>query len=369
MSSEKELFARNLKKCRIAKGLSQVKLAEKLSYTGKAVSKWESGTALPPAEVLIRLAEALDTDLNTLFDFRENPSYFLGIDGGGTKTSFMLTDIDGNTLKKLTSGACNPVSTGLDTAIAILEDGIRTVCGGIPFGKVSVFAGIAGCSVGKNREIILSALQKFRFSKVDVNNDAENTISAGLKGKDGIIAILGTGSVIFAVSNGKRYRIGGYGHILGDCFSGSEFGKICLKSVFYHIDGSGPYTVMTEKVKDVLNGDIPHELSKLYSQDKAYMASFASVFFEACAEGDKLALEALEDSINMLAGQITAALRYFGDKDRVPVVLSGGITHYSDIFLNQLKNKITDKRLKSIEILDADPVTGAVLLAGAYIGG
>lgn len=365
MSNSKELFARNLKKCRLAAGLSQVKLAQNLSYTGKAVSKWESGTAMPPAEILPKLAKALDTDLNTLFDFREAPSYFLGIDGGGTKTRFMITDINGNTIKTLTLGACNPASVGMDTTISILNEGIKTICDGIPTGKISVFAGIAGCGVGKNRKTVLSVFDKFKFSKADASNDAENIISAGLQGKDGIIAILGTGSVIFTVSNGIRRRIGGYGHIIGDCFSGSEFGKICLKSAFYHIDGSGPHTAMTEKVKNKLGNDIFIGLSELYSQDKAYMASFAPDFFEACAENDALALKALEDNINMLSTQLTAALKHFRPEDSVPIVLSGGITNFSAQFLNKLKSKITDERLKTVEIFSGEPVLGAVLLAGA----
>ena len=56
----KQLFAKNLKTARVKAGLSQVKLAEMLSYTGKAISKWESGYALPPAEILPKLAKILD---------------------------------------------------------------------------------------------------------------------------------------------------------------------------------------------------------------------------------------------------------------------------------------------------------------------
>ena len=111
MQNQRQLFAQNLRHRRTELHMSQVKLAEKISYTGKAVSKWESGLVLPPAEVLPSIANALDMDLNTLFDFREKASYFLGIDGGGTKTKFMLTDDGGNILKAVSLGPCNPVST------------------------------------------------------------------------------------------------------------------------------------------------------------------------------------------------------------------------------------------------------------------
>ncbi len=92
MQNEKEIFARNLKKRRLESGLTQAKLAELISYTGKAVSKWGSGCALPPGEVFPSLARALETDLNTLFDFRESPCYFLGADGCGTSGRLGVLD-------------------------------------------------------------------------------------------------------------------------------------------------------------------------------------------------------------------------------------------------------------------------------------
>ena len=92
MEKQKLVFAENLRKYRKEAGLTQVQLAEILSYTGKSISKWELGLTLPPAEVLPDLAKVLGVDLNTLFDFKEDPILYLGIDGGGTKTQFVLCD-------------------------------------------------------------------------------------------------------------------------------------------------------------------------------------------------------------------------------------------------------------------------------------
>lgn len=245
--NNKQLFANNLKIARKKAGFSQVKLSEMLSYSGKAISKWESGVAYPPSEILPELARVLDTDLNTLFDFREEATYFLGVDGGGTKTKFMLTDMDGIILKTLTLGACNPTSVGIDTAVSVFQDGIKQICTDIPLGKVSVFIGSAGCGIEDNQKTVLERLKKLNLSSLTVGSDAENNISAGLRGKDGVIAILGTGSIIYSSYHGKRHRIGGYGHFIGDTFSGSELGRACLEAVFCDIDKSGPKTTLTER--------------------------------------------------------------------------------------------------------------------------
>lgn len=45
MQNQRQLFAQNLRRRRTELHMSQVKLAEKISYTGKAVSKWESGVS------------------------------------------------------------------------------------------------------------------------------------------------------------------------------------------------------------------------------------------------------------------------------------------------------------------------------------
>ena len=368
MIDDKQLFARNLKRRRTELHLSQAKLAEMLSYTGKAVSKWESGSALPPAEVLPKLARVMDTDLNSLFDFRESPSYFLGIDGGGTKTRFVLTDADGKTLNCLSLGACNPSSVGIDVTLAVLNDGIKELCKDIPYGKISVFAGIAGCGVSRNAQKVLEDLERFRFSRVRVDSDAESIVAAGLCGKDGIIAILGTGSIIYSSIGGKRHRIGGYGHFIGDIFSGSELGRACLEAVLYDLDGSGRHTSMTAKVTEQTGNDISAVLSKLYDKGKAYMASFAHFIFECAAEKDAVAEEILENNIIKLADKLSAALRMFPNAPKsVPIVLAGGITRQSDGFSEKLTSSITDTRLCSIQILSKEPVFGALMLAGAPI--
>ena len=60
------LFAKNLKKLRIEKGLSQRELAERLYVTRTSVNRWESGTRLPNAEMIFRLSKVLDADVNIL---------------------------------------------------------------------------------------------------------------------------------------------------------------------------------------------------------------------------------------------------------------------------------------------------------------
>lgn len=337
--------------------MSQNTLAEQLGYTGKAVSKWESGGTLPPAEILPQLAAVLGTDLNTLFDYREPPAYFLGIDGGGTKTHFILQDADGAILGELKLSACNPYSVGFEKAVAVLSEGIRTLCRGIPFGKVSVFAGIAGAGVGNTRQELELALSSFRFAALKIDNDAACIIGAGLQGKDGVVGILGTGSVVFAVSGETRHQIGGYGHLLGDALSGSELGKCCLSAAYRELDGSGEPTAMTPRVQELLGKSYLAAITEIYEKGKSYIATFATVLLDAAREGDPVAVELLNENLRQFDRQLTAALRHCPPGS--PVVLAGGITRLYPEILKKLNHKI--------EIMSIEPVYGALLLAGGTI--
>ena len=60
------MFSENLKALRKAKGLTQEELAARLHIVRQTVSKWEKGLSVPDAELLIRLAEALDTTVSRL---------------------------------------------------------------------------------------------------------------------------------------------------------------------------------------------------------------------------------------------------------------------------------------------------------------
>lgn len=50
------IFSDNLKKIRLAKGLTQEQVAEKLNVNSQTVSRWECGTTLPDVLTLPELA-------------------------------------------------------------------------------------------------------------------------------------------------------------------------------------------------------------------------------------------------------------------------------------------------------------------------
>ncbi len=67
------MLSDNIKNLRKSKGLSQDELAAKLNVVRQTVSKWENGLSVPDSEMLIIIAEELDTSVSILLDETVKP--------------------------------------------------------------------------------------------------------------------------------------------------------------------------------------------------------------------------------------------------------------------------------------------------------
>lgn len=59
-------IAKNIKQLRVSKNMTQDELAEELFVTRQTVSNYENGKSRPDVDMLVRIAEVLDTDINAL---------------------------------------------------------------------------------------------------------------------------------------------------------------------------------------------------------------------------------------------------------------------------------------------------------------
>lgn len=66
MRDVKKAVAANLSRLRLAHGMTQLELAERLNYSDKAVSKWERGESLPDVGVLTEIADLFEVPLDSL---------------------------------------------------------------------------------------------------------------------------------------------------------------------------------------------------------------------------------------------------------------------------------------------------------------
>lgn len=360
-----EIIARNIRSRRKELKMTQNGLAELLGYSAKAVSKWESGAGAPPTVLLPKLAQALQTNIDTLMEDASEHMLYLGIDGGGTKTEFALADRDGRIVRSVCLGASNPSDIGIEGALDVLRSGIIEVCGNIPKRSISVFAGIAGGMTDGIPEQISDFLSRFGFANAKNGSDAMNAVAASLGDKDGITVIMGTGSVTFAQVNKKTYRVGGYGYLLGDAGSGFSLGREAILAALTYEDGSGEETALYEAVRAKCGARrVLDALGKFYSGGKREIAGYAPLVLDAYKSGDAVAKRILFTDLEKVANSVRGATKRLPDiKEPVRVVLCGGLCFGDGIIHRALCEILADEGF-SVSVCESPMVQGALRLAG-----
>ena len=359
------IIAKNIRSRRKELKMTQNELADLLGYSAKAISKWESGAGTPPTVMLPMLAQALQTNLDIIMSDFSDRMFYLGIDGGGTKTDFALSDAHGNIQSSVCLGTSNPSDIGIENTLSVLRAGIIEVCGSIPKSNISIFAGIAGGTTDGIREQISVFLSKFGFAEVKNGSDAMNAVSASLGDADGISVIMGTGSVTFAQINGKTHRIGGYGHLLGDAGSGFALGREAILSALNFEDGSGEETALYEAVrKKCGTKSVLESLGKFYNGGKREIAQYAPLVLNAYENGDEVAKGILMDNLEKVAQSIRGAAKHLPKtKDPINVVLCGGLCT-KDSTIHRILCEIMAEENYSISICERPLIFGALRLAG-----
>lgn len=357
-------FAENLKHYRIKLGLTQKQLAQKVGYTEKSVSKWENGSALPTMEMVLTLADLFNLSLDELIFESNTCYYFLGIDGGGTKTTFKLIDKSGMLLNKIFKGPSNPNDIGIEQTLAVLKDGINEVCKGIPYNKVTLFAGLAGFGIpGDNTTVLSRFLDKFGFFAYSSGNDIENIAALSSYDKC-ILVIMGTGFNVYAINGGTKKGFAGWGQLFDEGGCGYTLGRDAITAALSAEDGSGCPTLLTDLFIKRIGQTAGAHLTRFYQGGKRYIAEFASLVFQAAASGDSAAREILERNAAFAAGKISAALRELSADTAahsIPVIFAGGISKQHNVLFPLIQKHLTaDCNLMHLE---HEPVDGAVLKA------
>lgn len=291
--------------------------------------------------------------------------YYLGIDGGGTKTAFALADAHGDDLATLTLGASNPNDVGIDAACALLEDGIDRLTAGYDRTEISLFAGIAGAATGDNASRITAHLRTLGFAHAECQSDLALSLAACLGDSDGIAVIMGTGSVTVGRCKGELLRAGGYGYLLGDAGSGFALGQGAILAALQAEDGSGTPTLLHALVADACGRKhVLDALADFYRGGKTEIAKYAPLIFEAHEQGDAVATDILMRNVRAIASNIRAIGNRMGT-DEIRVGLCGGLTAKGAILLPLLQDALKDDTRKyALSICEMTPVGGALYLAG-----
>lgn len=233
--------------------------------------------------------------------------YYLGIDGGGTKTAFIVIDDNNEIVYQKVLGP-----SSLDTVPLIdIEKLLLTEGKNIPYKISAIFAGIGGISCDNDKLSINNILKKFDCllptGKVESDNDVINALYGSLCAQDGIVIIAGTGSVAFGKWKGQYARSGGYCYQEGDAGSAYYIGYRALQYLARVIDGrKEESTLSTELMETIKCYDYSSLASYFVNSSRTEIAKLAPV---VCSNKSKKALEIVEDAVEEMIEMIVAVYK------------------------------------------------------------
>ena len=298
----------NLRKFRKNQGLTQGELAQQLFVTTQAVSKWERGESEPDISHICDLARILKVSVDALLGVTPAaPAALLAVDGGGTKTEFVLLSTAGQLLHRLVLPGTNPNNSTRD-------ESFRTFCQGIDqmlqleYTLVGIFIGCAGMAASGNGQAMTDALRKrYPGIKLRCDSDICNILACAQDPDNAIAVICGTGSVVYATSQGRLHRCGGGGWLIDPVGSGFGIGKDALLAALEHKDGTGEPTLLTKAVEQQLGDTVWNSIRSICDSTPGQLAAFAPLVIDSWQAGDPVATQIAQRHAQRLAQLITCA--------------------------------------------------------------
>ena len=309
-------------------------------------------------------------------------AYFLGIDGGGTKTRFALAD-ETTVLARAICGGSNIIRLGEAQARSVLRSGVEqvTTAARIPASRIyATCIGVAGAARAEIAAKVGAILADLSLTNVEIVGDTVIALESAFGRGPGLIAIAGTGSIVYARdASGRLERAGGWGFAVSDEGSGHWIGKKAVSAVLNAHD-EGRQTLLSNLIFKAWN---LHSLDDLVQQANAtpppeFPRMFPAVL-RAADEGDAVAKELLEVAGRKLAGLVATVMRKF-DRQSVPglnvdaegrallpVATTGSVfrqsSHVRESFRESLKTKFPGI---AIQETIAEPIKGALARARTY---
>jgi N-acetylglucosamine kinase-like BadF-type ATPase len=316
--------------------------------------------------------------------------YFLGIDGGGTRTTAWLANKQGRVVARAVAGPSNPLKVGYEACEReILRAALQALrkahvaptfrserkgaskaadlkVGAAKDRMEAIVVGLAGVDRPQVHSPILKWLRKTIPARHHLlTSDAAIALHAAIGNSSGIMVISGTGSIAYARDEGGNdLRSGGWGAAFDDAGSGYDLGRRAIIAALRDYDGRGHPTILGARICRALQiRDITQIILKpLNAQD---IAALFPVVLRAAQRGDAVARFMLDVAAHDLSDLAFALIDRLGWKCRAfPVVCAGGIFSASPRVRKMFSLFVRNiaPRARPI-LLRKQPVEGAISLA------
>ncbi|HET7435174.1 MAG TPA: BadF/BadG/BcrA/BcrD ATPase family protein [Thermoanaerobaculia bacterium] len=299
--------------------------------------------------------------------------YFIGVDGGASKTAALVVDEYGEPHGRGLAGGSNHLRVGIEEATRNIERSVNIalVEAGIAIRDVEyAYCGVAGSDHPVHRQRVIDSLKIF-FPRGNfiVDTDARIALTGAVGFGAGVVIIAGTGSVAFGRNQrAEEVRAGGWGPTLGDEGSGFWIAREGLSAIVRAHDGRGFATKMTDLLCDDYDMCSPDELPRFVYATTTHaddIARYGKLVIEAALGGDDVARDILGRGGSELAECVLAVARKLHMLDTAfPAAYVGGAFHAGDLLLNPMRLRLQrDAPGATLQAPLHTPVEGAAMMA------
>jgi N-acetylglucosamine kinase-like BadF-type ATPase len=294
---------------------------------------------------------------------------YIGIDGGGTKTTCVVGD-ESSVLAIATASGSNVVRLGEVQARVGLQAAIAQACSQANISPLRVNAACIGAASATNPEVNTSLRHMLRQilpnAEVVVVGDMVIALESALHHHPGVVAIAGTGSIAYGLNeHGDTARAGGWGYAISDEGSGQWIGRIAVSEAMRAFDAQRT-TVLLERILEAWGLASRDDLIPFANASPP--PSFAELFpvvQQAAVNRDVIASDILTRAGAELAQLVLIVLhRLWKPPVTVRVGVAGGVFANSEDVRRAFYNSLRAAWPKaSVCFQIVDPVMGALGLA------
>lgn len=311
---------------------------------------------------------------------RDLPNLFLGIDGGQSHTEAVVADEHGNVLGRGLGGPSNHAERpgGRERLRAAVTDSaagaLRHLKIGGQGGATSteilqhVEFAAAHCAMTGGADFKQEIVGKIiNTPRLAVAHDAPAALYGATGGKPGIIAIAGTGSVVYGENaGGESAQVGGLGYVFSDEGSGFWLAAQAIRLAIKEQDGLIVNAGLQDLVLEFFDvGAIRDLTSEFYNEivTRDEIAKFAVVVAHAAENGNEVLAAQIIVGCQYLADAIRVAANRLKFEEPFAVAGVGGMFRgnlMSKCFAEAIKNSVPNANIYKPRF---GPAVGALLLA------
>lgn len=280
-----------------------------------------------------------------------NADFFLGVDGGGTKTRFALMDTGRRLIGEATLGTSYHPDVGLDGVREILTSGVVQVLAdaGIDVTRIAyAFFGLPAYGEDSKATPVLRSMPAaiLRHTRYTCGNDMVCGWAGSLAAEDGINIVSGTGSIGYGQRGTISARAGGWGEAFSDEGSAYWIAMQGWNAYSRMSDGrlpNGPLHALINEALNLTNDlDLCAQVYGANARSRGELAQFSPLIAKAAAMGDGTALKIFEQAGSELAQLADAVRRKLGYEpgEAVKLSYSGGAFGAGDILLTPFQKAL-----------------------------